>query len=253
MFGSLSHYAEPLYYDKCYANRHHDIAFYMSLATSAQTILEHGCGNGRITIPLAQDGAQVVGLDLSAPMLASFRSRLQHERPEVRERITLVHGDMREKRFRQRFDLVVCAFNTFLHLYTRGDVEQFLGCVRRQLAPTGRLAMDTSLPLLEELARDPSRPFRVPRMKVPPDGQVVRYAEYFDYDPLSQVLKVTMRFEPIRDPESAWSVLLTHRQFHPQEIESLLHYNGFELESVHPHLSGEGAAVDSIGWVARLR
>jgi SAM-dependent methyltransferase len=252
-FGSLSHYAEPLYYDKCYATRRHDLTFYEAQTASARTVLEYGCGNGRIALPLARRGAQVTGVDLSAPMIDSFRDRLQRELPEVRARVTLVHGDMRTKRFRRRFDLVLSTFNTFLHLYDRDDVEQFLSRVRSHLEPGGKFVFDTSLPLAEELARDPGRPYRVPRLKYPPSGQVVRYAEFFDYDPMSQVLRVTMRFEPVDDPEAAWSVLLTHRQFHPQEIEALLHYNGFELESVHPNLGGGETAIDSIGWVARTR
>ena len=251
--GSLSHYTEPSYYDKCYANRHHDIAFYETQTASAQTILEYGCGNGRIALPLARRGAHVTGVDLSIPMLESFRERLGREPKPVRDRITLVHGDMRKKRLKRRFEVVLCTFNTFLHLYDRGDVEQFLACVRNHLEPEGKFIMDTSLPLIEELARNPGRPYRVPRLKYPPTGQVVRYAEYFDYDPMSQVMRVTMRFEPFDDPKAAWSVLLAHRQFQPQEIEALFHYNGFQVLSVHPNLDDGTTPLDSLGWVARVR
>ncbi len=255
-FGSLSHYAEPSYYDKCYANRRDDIAFYLARTEPSATLLEYGCGNGRITLPLARRGATVVGLDLSPPMIQAFRQRLEREDPQVRDRVSLVQGDMRKKRLRRRFDGVLCTFNTFLHLYERKDVEQFLTCVRSHLKPGGKLVFDTSLPLPEELARNPSRPYRVPRLKYPPTGQIVRYAEYFDYDPMSQVLRVTMRFEPVDRPEDAWSVLLTHRQYHPQEVEALLHYNGFDLESAYPDFEEPRAGVtatDSIGWVARVR
>lgn len=73
---------------------------------------------------------------------------------------------------------------------------------------------------------------------------------------MSQVLRVTMHFEPVDPSSKAWSVLLTHRQYHPGEIEALLHYNGFILEAVHPDFQDAGkaaVAMDSIGWVARLR
>jgi SAM-dependent methyltransferase len=257
-FGSLSHYAEPSYYDKCYASRRDDIAFYLDQASAreAASVLEYGCGNGRITLPLARQGHHVFGLDLSQPMLDAFKLRLGSEPDEVRDRISLVRGDMRDKRLRRRFDLVLCTFNTFLHLYERQDVERYLARVRGHLRPGGRFVFDTSLPLPEELARNPSRPYRVPRLKYPPTGQVVKYAEYFDYNPMSQVLRVTMQFEPVDAPEEAWSVLLTHRQYHPREIEALLHYNGFDLESVHPDFrqgDGSTAAMDSIGWVAKVR
>jgi len=188
-------------------------------------------------------------------MLDAFHDRLRGEPSEVRKRVRLVHGDMRERRLRRRFDLVACTFNTFLHLYDRTDAERFLALVRRHLQPGGRFVFDTSLPLAEELARHPSRPYRVPRMKYPPTGQVVKYAEYFDYDPMSQILRITMRFEPLEAPAEAWSMLLTHRQYHPCEIEALLHYNGFDLEGVHPDFEPETGreAGDAIGWVARLR
>ena len=250
--GSLSHYEHPSYYDKCYAGRVQDVAFYRSVARSAGSVLEHGCGNGRIALPIARDGIPIVGLDLSAAMLDSFRKRLGRETDEVRNRVSVFRGDMRTKRFRQRFDLIICAFNTFLHLYDRNDVERYLALVRRHLAHGGVFAFDTSLPVPEELARDPKRPFVVPRLKHPDSGLVVRYAEYFDYDPLTQVLRVTMRFDPSGGVSAGWTVLLEHRQYYPQEIEALLHYNGFVLESMYPNLGdGTGAPVDSIGWLAR--
>ncbi|MFW5739538.1 MAG: class I SAM-dependent methyltransferase [Myxococcota bacterium] len=257
-FGSLSHYAEPAYYDKCYAARRDDVAFYTTLAAARRPdgVLEYGCGNGRITLALAREGHRVVGVDLSRPMLSAFEQHLADQPPDVRKRVSLRHGDMRDVRLRRRFGLVLCTFNTFLHLYERADVERFLTRVRGHLRPGGRFAFDTSLPLPEELARNPARPYRVPRLKYPPTGQIVKYAEYFDYDPMCQVLRVTMRFEPLDAPDEAWTVLLTHRQYHPCEIEALLHYNGFELESVHPDFVRQGScevAADSIAWVAKLR
>lgn len=175
-FGSLSHYAEPSYYDKCYAGRRDDITFYthQAAALGARDVLEYGCGNGRITLPLARQGHCVVGVDLSQPMLEALGERLRSEAPEVRVRVSRLRGDMRDKRLRRRFDLVLCTFNTFLHLYERQDVERYLARVRSHLRAGGRFVFDTSLPLPEELARNPARPYRVPRLKYPPTGQVVK-------------------------------------------------------------------------------
>ena len=245
-----SHYSEPLYYDRCYADRNQDIAFYKRLASSAQDVLEYGCGSGRIAIPIARGGARVVGVDDSTPMLQRLEGKLQNEPQEVRERLTIVAGDMRNKKLEQRFDLVICAFNTFLHLYERRDAEGFLARVREHLKPGGVFAFDVSVPAPVELARDPRRPYRVPRLRHPDSGLVVRYAEYFDYDPMTQLLRVTMRFEPVDKAKSPWSVLLSHRQYYPQEIEALLHYNGFVVDSVHPDFRGaEGDVGDAKGDV----
>ncbi len=40
-------------------------------------ILEPFCGNGRIFIPLAQDGHEIVGIDKSTPMLDSARDKIR--------------------------------------------------------------------------------------------------------------------------------------------------------------------------------
>jgi SAM-dependent methyltransferase len=255
--GSSAHYAEPSYYEKCYVKRTDDVHYYTKLASafSERPVLEYGCGHGRIALPIARQGNPVVGVDLSAPMLEAFRQRLACEARDVRRRVRLVQGDMRSVRMRRRFDLVLCTFNTFLHLYDRVDVERFLARVRAHMTSDGRFVFDTSMPMPEELARDPNRPFRVPRLRYPPTGQLVRYAETFDYDRVTQVLRINMTFEPMDAPRRAWSTLLTHRQFHPREVEALLHYNGFELVGANADfmpgpLHGE---ADTIVWVAKKR
>jgi hypothetical protein len=138
----------------------------------------------------------------------------------------------------KRFPLVVCTFNTALHLYTRADVERFLARVRGHLAPRGRFVVDLSMPRLDDLARDPSQPFHAPRFKHPTAGVVVRNTERFDYDTARQVLFVSMEFEPVAGGGEGWATPLAHRQFFPQEWEALLHYNGFAVERVEGDFQG---------------
>ncbi len=231
--GTSAHYEDPAYYTKTYHARVEDVRFYVDLAeTAGDTVLVYGCGNGRISIPSARAGAEVTGVDLSAPMLADLRTRLAKEPEEVRARITLRRGDMRTLRLKRRFPLVICPFNAFLHLYTRPDVERFLARAREHLAPRGQLVFDVSVPEPEELARDPEKAYSTPRFRYPnPDGSAgptVRYAERFDYDKIRQVLFVAMEFAPT-DGSDPWMTPLAHRQFYPQELEALLHYNGFEI------------------------
>jgi hypothetical protein len=132
---------------------------------------------------------------------------------------------MRKVRLKERFPLVIAAFNTFLHLYDRADVEQFLGRVREHLTPSGRFIFDVSVPHADYLGADPARRFGTPPFRHPARG-IVSYGERFDYDPIRQVLLMKMEFTPA-DGTPGWVVPLTHRQFFPQELEALLHYNGF--------------------------
>ncbi|HEY6462644.1 MAG TPA: class I SAM-dependent methyltransferase [Polyangiaceae bacterium] len=252
--GSLAHYEDAAYYTATYARRLEDAAFYVDLAVkSGGPVLEYGVGNGRIALPIARHGVAVVGVDHSRPMLADLKARLAREPAEVRARVKAVRGDMRRVALGRRFPLVVCTFNTALHLYTRDDVERFLARVRGHLAPRGRFVVDLSMPRLEDLARDPSEPFHAPRFKHPTAGVVVRNTERFDYDTARQVLFVSMEFEPVAGGGEGWATPLAHRQFFPQEWEALLHYNGFATERVEGDFQGGPLTKDSDVMVFHAR
>src|SRR5687768_15344762 len=87
-----------------------DVAFWRRIAAAQEgAVLELGCGTGRITVPVARTGATIVGIDLSAEMLARGRQRLR------RARLTnaaLVRGDIRRLPFRSRpgFSLVMAPY-----------------------------------------------------------------------------------------------------------------------------------------------
>jgi SAM-dependent methyltransferase len=227
--GSRAHYEDPAYYDKTYARRADDVAFYVGLAKATRgSVLEYGCGSGRVTLPMARAGASVTGVDLSLPMLAKLKSALATEDPATRKRVTLRQGDMRKVALRSKHALVICPFNAFLHLYTREDVERFLARVKAHLAPGGRFVFDVSIPDPEELSRKPERLCRTPPFVYPGLGRV-RYGERFEYEALRQVLFISMEFEP-ESGAPAFMTPLAHRQFFPGELEALLHYNGFAIE-----------------------
>jgi SAM-dependent methyltransferase len=224
--GALAFYEDAAYYSKTYARRTGDVAFYQRVARAlGGPVLEYGIGNGRIAIPIAKSGIDVVGVDLSKPMLESLEQRLENEPPAVRRRVRAIHGDMRQVDLRRRFPLVIAPFNAILHLYRRSELEQFLSRVKRHLMPRGRFVFDYSTPQAADLCRDPRRRYAAPRLRHPRTGGLVRYSERFEYDSLRQLLLVLIEFTPERG--AAWTVPLTHRQFFPRELAALLHYNGF--------------------------
>jgi len=228
--GTAAHYEDPGYYSATYADRADDVAFYVArVAARGGEALELGCGNGRITLPIARAGLSITGVDLSRAMLDDLRERLKLEDRSVRQRVALRLGDMRAVRLRRRFRTVICPFNALLHLYERVDVEQFLARVTGHLERRGRLIFDVSIPEPEELARKPQQLHRVPAFDYPGVGKV-RYAERFEYERLRQLLFVSMEFEPTAKANPPFQTPLVHRQFFPRELEALLHYNGFAIE-----------------------
>lgn len=165
--------------------------YYAALARSAPWVLEYGAGRGTISWSMAAAGARVVAVDLSGLLLADLVAQGRTLPREVARRISVRQADARTLRLRRRFPLVVAPENTLAHFYSRRDLEAFFAGVRHHLAPGGRFVFDVALPRFAELTEG--------------------------YDPLAQVRH--------RDVEEG--VTLAERQFHPRELEMLLHYNGF--------------------------
>jgi SAM-dependent methyltransferase len=236
--GAVEHFTDPDRYDRAYERRRQDVALYVQLAVeSGQRVLEIGCGTGRVLLPMSRAGVAVTGIDRSAEMLAALRARVRQEEREVRRRISLRRADMRTFRLGQRFGLVLCPFNTVLHLYDRPDAERFLARVRAHLAPGGAFVFDAYVPRPRDLGRDPGRWLKAGKDR-----------ERFAYEPLEQILYMTLEHDGQR-------ALLAHRQWFPAELEMLLHYNGFQVQQVWADFERREPDYepDTLTWVCRAR
>jgi SAM-dependent methyltransferase len=229
--GTTAHYSNAEYYDRAYRRHVVDLGFYLQTALEhGGPVLELGCGTGRVTFYLARAGLDVVGVDSSAEMLRAARDKAAALPADVGRRVELVEGDVRDLRLGRSFRLVVAPFNVLQHLYSLDDFERGLDTVRRHLEPDrGRLAFDVLLPDLRGLARDPTRRYRLGRVYHPAGRKRYDYRESFDYDAIAQVEHITLWFDDPDDPSASFATPLAHRQFFPQELDALLHYNGFAV------------------------
>jgi SAM-dependent methyltransferase len=144
----------PTIYDSVplYNNRR-DVQFYVEEGKAArESVLEIGCGTGRILLPIARSGRSIDGLDASPQMLERCRAKVAGEPDVVRQRVTLHHGDARTFDLGRRFDLVIAPFRVVQHLTSIEDQLAFLDSVARHLAPGGRLAFDVFNPNFATLA-----------------------------------------------------------------------------------------------------
>ena len=120
-------------------------AHYLALAgETPKTILDMGCGTGRLAVALAERGHRVTGADPSAGMMRVARSR-----PGA-ERVRWVDSDSKSLSLDARFDLIFMTGNVFQVFLGDEDVRATLRTLRRHLAPGGRLAFETRNPLVEE-------------------------------------------------------------------------------------------------------
>jgi ubiquinone/menaquinone biosynthesis C-methylase UbiE len=119
-----------------------DVAFWSRLAQAhGGRVLELGCGTGRIALPVVKAGAQLVGVDRSAPMLARARRRLR--RAKLDDRAWLVRGDIRSLPFRSRdFRLVMAPYGILQSLVRDRDLRATLTSVARVMPRGGLFGID---------------------------------------------------------------------------------------------------------------
>ncbi|MBK5331095.1 MAG: class I SAM-dependent methyltransferase [Ilumatobacteraceae bacterium] len=103
-------------------------------------VLELGVGTGRLAIPLATRGVQVVGLDASAAMLVRLNENDQ--RQSVRGCI----GDMVDDQPDGPFALIFVAFNTFFGLLTEDRQQACFAAASERLVPGGAFVIEAFVP-----------------------------------------------------------------------------------------------------------
>lgn len=118
-------------------------------ALDVRTVLDAGCGTGRVAIELARRGLDVVGVDADPGMLSGARAKA----PEIEWVLAdLSDFELSGAEGRRRFDAVVLAGNVMIFLVPGTEaavLERVAGHVRAgglvvagfQLIP-GRLALD---------------------------------------------------------------------------------------------------------------
>ncbi len=109
-----------------------DVDFLAGLARGGRA-LELGIGTGRVAIPLAERGVEVVGIDASERMLALLHAKT--------DRIATIAGEMVDVAADGEFDLVYVVFNTFFALLTQDDQVRCFANVARRLKPGGVFAI----------------------------------------------------------------------------------------------------------------
>ncbi|MGH9159089.1 MAG: class I SAM-dependent methyltransferase, partial [Vicinamibacteraceae bacterium] len=120
-------YARPDVYDMEYEGAgNHDAHFFARLLARVRPrrVLELACGSGRVTVTLAAalPMAEIVGVDSSIDMLDKAATARDAADPLVRERVSLVEGDMRDwPGTGVPFDAVVIACCSVSHLLTLDD------------------------------------------------------------------------------------------------------------------------------------
>ena len=223
-------------YDPWSAGVVEDISFYVDEALAAGgTVVELGVGTGRIAIPTAMVGVNVIGVDSSEGMLAVCGERAREA--GVDALLDLRLGDLRRPPVDERVPLVTCPFRAYLHLASDDERLTALGAARELLEPGGRLVFDVFAPSRDDIEETHGRWIeREPGID-----------ERADWDPDAQTLTLS-----VRGAQGASSMILWWLE--PERWNALLLEAGFSVDAClgwfdrRPYEGGE----DTV-WVASRR
>jgi SAM-dependent methyltransferase len=217
-------------------------SFYTRLALrTGGPVLELACGTGRLSVPLAEDGHAVVGLDNSAAMLGAARRKAC----EAAVEIEFVRGDMRSFDLGREFALVIVSCNSLSHLVTNEELIGSLRRISRHLAPGGLLAFDVVNPRLTDLVRVDRKSTRLGVLESGTDGPAIE--ELLADDPVSQVRVLQLRVNGRN--ERRWTEEMRLRTIFPQELSLLLNAAGLELAARFGDFDGNTLTGDSLNQV----
>ena len=142
------------FYDLDLEDYDDDIAMYREFAEEhGKTVLELGCGTGRVAEPLARDGCEVTGVDLSPAMLERAQRRAAALSGEGS--LTLIEADMRTLDLERLFDCVFVPLGGLQHMEQATDVAAALATVARHLKPDGLAVVDIEAVHPDDLTAGP--------------------------------------------------------------------------------------------------
>jgi SAM-dependent methyltransferase len=206
------------HYDEIYSTADADaIDLLAGFAGDPPRVLELAIGTGRLALPLAERGVDVIGVDISPEMIARLRTKPGGDRIEI------VVGDMVEVPVDGTFPLIFLAFNTLFALQSQERQLRCFGNVADHLEPGGRFVIDCFVPDMKRFDSNNTR------MGVTSIDSVDEHSyELSVHDPVHQRI-VTHQVRRRADGTST-ILPVTARYAWPPELDLMAQLAGLELE-----------------------
>ena len=241
------------FYDAWSSQMTEDIDFYVRRALEISgPIVELGAGTGRVSIPIAEAGRDVIAVDASSAMIELGRRKAAAA--GVEERITWVHSPMQTFVAERPVELVIIPFRSFIHLTTVDEQLETLYNIHRSLMSNGRLVLNLFIPDPVVMARR--------------HGKGEEQGEFIDQygrrcvlvgEPTYELTTQLMHLRAICEVRENGTAVEAHSAdleaclIYPREMEHLLARAGFEIEALYGWFDERPLTEESreMIWVAR--
>ena len=199
-------------------------------------VLEFAIGTGRVAVPLSERGVPVTGIELSAPMVARLRSKVEEDT------LPVVVGDMATTRVDGAFTLVYLVWNSISNLRTQDEQVACFQNAARHLAPGGRFVIELWVPPLRRL----------------PPGQLAAPFDVSDghlgFDTYDLVTQACTSHHYTREPDGSIHYGAgSFRYIWPSECDLMARLAGLDLEQRVADWDGSPFTDESEGHVSVWR
>lgn len=237
-------YQNPKLYDEEYATLNRDVNFWIDYieANKIESVLELGCGSGRIGFHLIPRIKKYVGIDLSEAFLQDFELKLLNLGNKTKVR--LIKGDMTNFCLDDKFDLIILPFNGICHLYSLAQVISMLSCVKRHMTKSSRFVIDCFNPDIAFLQSNKQRVLRN-EFIIKETGERICVYETNEYLADTQVNYIRRYY--VNESSGAETELhLPMKMYYPVELDALLQLNGFLIQEKWGNYKGESFVSNSL-------
>jgi ubiquinone/menaquinone biosynthesis C-methylase UbiE len=237
------------FYDVYTQGFHLDIPLYRAFLQHRKTVIEIGCGTGRVLKEIVDQDHWVTGVDISPEMLEIARGKLRNEIESGHVR--LMEHDFSNKPMAETYEIALITWYTFNYILS--DPLTFLGNVVSVLKDNACLVMDLFLP---DAVQNPNTDGLWKERKMQFRGK-----EALLRDQRSFRNGIETRIQILESDEQAHTVKTLRKYYTKQEVQDLLERAGFEnvrfidgydVKTIHP-LQPEEMTRESFICVADKR
>ncbi len=201
-----------------------DLPFYSRWLSKRKNghILELCCGTGRLTLPLAQEGYHITGVDNSTSMLNKAKEKAN----ELNLPVKFIKADIRSLDLPKVYDIIFIPFNSIHHLYTNQDFFNVLTSVKKHLKEDGYFIVDCFNPNIHYIVHSEKEEKMIAGYSTK-DGRKVVVKQTMMYENTTQINRIKWhyfingKFDSIQNMDM--------RLFFPKELEAYLSFSGFKI------------------------
>ncbi|TQR19992.1 class I SAM-dependent DNA methyltransferase [Psychrobacillus vulpis] len=209
----------------------------------AGPIIDLACGTGRMTIPLASEGYNLIGVDLHTGMIEQAKKKTQ----ELNVQIEWIEQDCTQLDLNCKSSLIYMVGNSIQHFYTNESQNMLLNSIHNHLKEDGVFIFGTRFPSAEELLQPSTEEYWKTYNDTVCNKEVDVYT-ISNYDAISQIQHyITIRKFKNDDGEIVEEkrTNISLRYTYPKEMERILSDNGFEILHVYKDWNGTPISNDA--------